>query len=77
LNIKKYIHKKQIKIADGITRNKWNYTTLAKAMGVSRQTLHSWDTDKYRCDMKQAMKLAKLLGISFGQLIKMEENNET
>jgi DNA-binding XRE family transcriptional regulator len=73
LNIKKYIHKKQIKIADGITLNKWNFTTLAKAMGVSRQTLYNMENDTFKCDMKQAMKLAKLLGISFGQLIKMEE----
>jgi DNA-binding XRE family transcriptional regulator len=73
LNIKKYIHKKQIKIADGITRNKWDYNTLAQAMGVSRQTLNNWDKDKTKCDMKQAMKLAKLLGISFAQLIKEEK----
>ena len=73
MNIKKFIYKKQIKIADGITRSKWNYSTLAQAMGVSRQTLHSWDSDKYKCDMKQAMKLAKLMGISFAQLIKEEK----
>jgi DNA-binding XRE family transcriptional regulator len=42
-------------------------------MGVSRQTLHSWDSGKYKCGMEQAMKLAKLLGISFGQLIKEEK----
>jgi DNA-binding XRE family transcriptional regulator len=69
LNIKKYIHKKQITIK----KPKWTYETLAKAMGVSRQTLYNMENDTFKCDMKQAMKLAKLLGISFGQLIKMEE----
>jgi DNA-binding XRE family transcriptional regulator len=71
LNIKKYIHKKQIKIK----KPKWTYATLAKAMGVSRQTLYNMENDTFKCDMQQAMKLANLLGISFAQLIKMEDNN--
>jgi transcriptional regulator with XRE-family HTH domain len=77
LNIKKYIHKKQIKIADGITRNKWDYTTLAKAMGVSRYTLYKWRDGITAPDVNQAIKLAEFMGVSFAQLIKEENNGNT
>jgi DNA-binding XRE family transcriptional regulator len=73
LNIKKYIHKKQIKIADGITRNKWTWQTLADTLGVSRQTLYNWDGGESYPTTPQAIDLAKLLGVTFGQLIKEEK----
>jgi DNA-binding XRE family transcriptional regulator len=76
LNIKKYLYKKQFKISDGIFINKWTWQSLADTLGVSRQTLYNWDGDVNKPNVNQALELAKLLGCSFAQLIK-EDNNET
>ena len=47
---------------------------LARAVGVSRQTIIAIETNKYDPTLALAMRLAKHLGLSVETLFSMEEN---
>jgi len=47
---------------------------LARAVGVSRQTIIAIETNKYDPTLALAMRLAKRLGLSVETLFSMEEN---
>ena len=49
---------------------------LANLIGVTRQTISKWELNETTPDLKQAIKLAELFGISINDLIKSNQINE-
>lgn len=60
-----------------LKKNRWNYGSLAKEIGVSRITIASWDKGATSPSLQQAKKLIELLGIEFNDLFERGENNES
>ena len=59
-----------------LKKNRWNYGSLAKEIGVSRVTIASWDKGATSPSLQQAKQLVDLLGIEFNDLFERGENNE-
>lgn len=51
--------------------------TLAKKVGVSRQTIISMEKGSYNPSLHLALKLSKVLGITVEELFQLEEDDET
>ena len=49
---------------------------LAKAMGVSRQTIISIERGKYIPSLPLALKIARLFGCSTDEMFQLEEDNK-
>lgn len=56
-------------------RSKYNISQgeLSKMVGVTRQTISSWENGKSVPDINQSVKLAKAFKITLDELIKEEE----
>lgn len=58
---------------DLMAKNRWNYTTLAKELGVSRLTIANWDSGVTSPSLFYADQLCKLLGIDVTEIFKRAE----
>ena len=59
-----------------LKKNRWNYGSLAKELGVSRVTIASWDKGDTSPNLQQTKKLIDLLDIEFEDLFERGEKNE-
>lgn len=50
----------------------FNQTEFAKLCGVSRQTIHAIETEKYVPSVELAMKISKVLKLSVEEIFKLE-----
>jgi putative transcriptional regulator len=48
--------------------NGWSQGTLARRLGVSRQTINAVETDKYDPSLPLALRMAKLFGVPVDSL---------
>ncbi|HEX9954355.1 MAG TPA: helix-turn-helix transcriptional regulator [Allosphingosinicella sp.] len=46
----------------------WSQGSLARRLGVSRQTINAVETDKYDPSLPLALRMAKLFGVAVDQL---------
>ena len=58
---------------DLMAKNRWNYTTLAKELGVSRLTIANWDSGVTSPSLFYADQLCKLLEIDVTEIFKRAE----
>jgi putative transcriptional regulator len=58
-------------LADGMSQQE-----LAIRVGVTRQTIHSVETGKYKPTVELALRLARCLGVRVEDLFELEEREE-
>lgn len=58
---------------EAMKEQRYNITTLAADLGVTRLTLHNWLTKKFKISYEYKVKIAKLLKTSIKEVERMIE----
>jgi putative transcriptional regulator len=68
--VRSYLRRHRL-LADGMSQQE-----LAIRVGVTRQTIHSVETGKYKPTVELALRLARCLGVRVEDLFELEEREE-
>lgn len=79
-NVKRAIHNYGgdfliVRVKEFRKENKVTQDDLARAVGVTRQTIISLENGKYNASLQLAHKLAKYFGVTIEELFVFEEND--
>jgi DNA-binding XRE family transcriptional regulator len=68
--VRSHVRRRRL-LADGMSQQE-----LAIRVGVTRQTIHSVETGKYKPTVELALRLARCLGVRVEDLFELEEREE-